>query len=125
MATILQASNNLHMSIFGHNNVINTKRLEKTGNKEEYPSTFILENVDCYLEPISLDVQTIIDDQAAYNAFKCYFDDEQDIRIGDLVIDENSIEYTVKGVSPFLNNREFTSPYVEALLVKKYDPNSI
>ena len=108
--------------IQGVNNLIKTQRLVTSGGKEEYPDgVFILEDVGCYLEPIAPEVAAILDDQAAYIMFKCYFNDEEDVKIGDLLTDAQDNTYTVKGVMVFKDNTDFTEPYTELTLVKKYD----
>lgn len=111
------------MSIVGANSTIDVKRLETASNQESYTSTYHLQNIDCYIQPVDLKTAIILDEINAFHLYSCIIEGVVDIVIGDKIIDQDSNEYIVSGVKQYQNNID-TGDQTEIQMVKKYDKGS-
>ena len=106
--------------MIGENNAISVKRLALDGeSKEAYDSSFVFENEPCYIEPLDPTVATILDGQNAFTTFKIYLEGTLDVKIGDKCIDQQSVEYIVRGLQKYSNNPD-TGDMTELTAVKQF-----
>lgn len=106
--------------MIGFNNKISTKRRTTTNGKSTYPSTYTLTNVAVYLEQSAPEVVAMLGDIPAHYAFTMITDGVVDIRIGDLVIDQEANEYKVLGVNRLTGNMD-TPNHIEVSMKIKYN----
>lgn len=106
--------------MIGYNNTIKTKRPTTTDGKTSYPSSYNLQNVDCYIEQASPEVVAMLGDIPAFHAYTMITDGVQDIKIGDLVIDSDLNEFKVSGVNNLKNNNDVPN-HTEVLMQIDYN----
>ena len=102
--------------MIGINNTISVERMTESGGKSEFSGNFIIQNLNCYLEPLAPEIAMMYGEKYAFNSFKL-FCDISDILIGDRITDKDSNIYIVQAIYKF-ENYEIPS-HMEAILVKE------
>lgn len=106
--------------MLGSNHTISTKRRSSDADaKESYPSTYIVESVDAYIEKTDAGQIGAFGVDSALEVFTLIVDDVIDLRVGDLVIDENSVRYIVTGVNDFDGNLDVRN-HTEAIIKREH-----
>lgn len=106
--------------MIGFNNLVSTKRRTTTDGKDTYPSTFILQNIAVYLEQASAEKAAMLGDIPAHYLFTMITDGVVDIRVADLVIDQDANRYKVSGVNRLTGNLDVPN-HLEVSLKIQYN----
>jgi hypothetical protein len=91
---------------------------KKVGSMTSFDSVADIENLECYIYPISDTPEAFFEQRGALEFYKAEdFGDLYDIRVGDQIIDEDGNVYQVRGVKEY-KSRDVDSD-MEVILTKK------
>ena len=93
--------------MIGSNAIISTKRLVSNSESKSSYDTFILENIEAYIQPQRATLMPIFDGQNAYQIFDIICEGKLDIRRSDKIINNNDgREFVVRDVESYSDNTD-------------------
>jgi len=106
--------------MMGQNNIISTKRRTTTNGKETYPDAYTIQGEGVYIEQASAEIASSYADIPAYYIYTLITDSILDIKVADLVIDQNGENYSVASVNRLMGNTDVPN-HMEVVLKMKYN----
>lgn len=102
--------------IEGANTTVTTYRLVDSSSTAAFSASATVTAVDAYIESISQELSAVIGEQPGIEKYAMYVE-PCDIRVGDKVVDAQSNEYRVAGITRHENNLD-TDDIYEVMLNK-------
>lgn len=85
------------------NKTLDIFHFERTGDKEEYESTPSFTGVKAQIIPASADLLAVFPGIPSYQLHEIFVYEQGDIRNGDKLVDQDAVEYIVRGVPQKVN----------------------
>lgn len=109
--------------MLGSNNSVTTKRRSEVNGKNIYPSTNHLDGVECYIERASAEITSMFGDIPAFNQYLMICEEVVDIKVGDLVTDQQGRSFKVFA-NPHYDDNVDTPNHTEVLMDIGYKNDS-